>query len=208
MTRLPHLRPEDRADFEWVLSLALNVTDVRLALEQAATVHDKRQLRARARASAKEIAAAAAGEYRAYRRARAAVVHAPRRDFSRPPTSLGAGALLPALAVLAPLIAATAAAVFLCLGYGIHLVTADSPMASSLITAGWMTALTAGISTVIGLSGLLTRALHRRPSPVPPLTVRNPEAERARDAWQQALLERGMLPYLRLQLSVSPPHPQ
>ena len=210
MTHLPHLRPEDRADFEWVLSLALDVTDIRSALEQAPTAHDRHRLRARARAAADEISQAAATEYRTYLRARAAVTTAPQNpgELSQPPTSTGAGALLPALAVLAPLISAIAATAFLLLGYGIQLVTPQSKLAASLVTAGWVSALASAITTAVGLGALLATALRQRATPFPLLIVHNPAAEQARNAWQQALLERGMLPYLRYQLSAYAPRPQ
>ncbi|MFD9864064.1 hypothetical protein [Streptomyces alboflavus] len=210
MTPLPHLRPEDRADFEWVLNLALDVTDVRSALEQGSTAPDRHQLRARAWASATEIAGTAADEYRAYRRARAAVTHVFQDpgEPSRPPTSPGAGVLLPAVAVLVPLLSAIAGVVFLFLRYGIQLATPESRMASLLVTAGWISALISVVTTAMGLGGLLTTALRRRATPTPPLIVHNPAAEQARNAWQQALLERGMLPYLRQQLSANPPRPQ
>ncbi|MGA4837738.1 hypothetical protein [Streptomyces sp. G45] len=208
MTHPPHLRPEDRADFEWVLNLALDVTDIRTALDQApASAHDRGRLRAQARESAQDIAAAAADEYRAYRRARAAVVPAARGrgEPPPPPAGRGSGAALPALAVFTPLVSAVSGAVLLFLGCGIRLATPQSPLGPSLVTAGWVCAVAAAASTALGLSGLLTTALRRRAAPAPRLTVRNPAAEQARATWHQALLERGMLPYLRRHLSVSPP---
>ncbi|GGO59354.1 hypothetical protein [Streptomyces lasiicapitis] len=210
MTHPPHLRPEDRADFAWVLNLALDVTDVRSALEQAPTAHGRRRLRAQAWAAADEITAAAADEYQTYLRARVAVIPASQRHDEPPKaaTSLGAGALLPALAVLAPLISAGAAVGFLFLGYVLHLVTPQGQLAVSLVTAGGISAVASAVSAGVGLSCLLATAVRRRVTSTPYLTVRNPAAEQARNAWQKGLLERGMLPYLRKQLSASPPHPQ
>ncbi|MEI5097355.1 hypothetical protein RB200_00160 [Streptomyces sp. PmtG] len=203
MTSPRHLRPEDRADFEWVLNLALDVTDVRTALEQGPAGHDRQRLRAQAWAAAAGITAAAAPEYRVYLRARASVVPGPRAaegTFPARPRPRS-GLLLPSLAVLTPLLSAIAAVVFLLLGYGIQLVTPQSQLGASLVSAGWISAVLTAVSTAVGLSGLLTTALRHHTARSGRLTVRNPAAERARDAWQQALLERGMLPYLRGRLA-------
>ncbi|MFI8933756.1 hypothetical protein ACIG3E_39565 [Streptomyces sp. NPDC053474] len=204
------LRPEDRADFAWVLALALDVTEIRTALARSPVAPDTARLRAGALAEADGIAAAADDEYRTYLRARAAVMPppppgAPPAEAS--PPSRGAGALLPALGVLTPLISAVAAAVFLLCGYGLRLATPRSQAATTLVTAGWVCALVAAVSTGVGLCALLVTAVRdrARPPSAHPLPVRNPAAEQARAAWHQALLDRGLLPYLRGQLTVSPP---
>ncbi|QDQ09351.1 hypothetical protein [Streptomyces spectabilis] len=205
------LRPEDRADFAWVLALALDVTEIRTALAQSPVAPDTARLRARALADADAIAATAAGEYRTYLRARAAVMPSPAATAppaGAPRIGQGAGALLPALAVLTPLISAVAATVFLLFGYGLRFATPRSQAATTLVTAGWVCALAMAVSTGIGLCALLAAALRgraRTPSGHP-LPLRNPAAERARSAWHQALLEHGLLPYLRRELTVSPPH--
>ncbi|GGV08708.1 hypothetical protein [Streptomyces spectabilis] len=212
------LRPEDRADFAWVLALALDVTEIRTALARSPVTPDTARLRARALADADGIAATAADEYRTYLRARAAVM--PSHATTAPPagippigsgsgaTGQGAGALLPALGVLTPLISAVAATVFLLFGYGLRFATPRSQAATTLVTAGWVCALAMAVSTGIGLCALLATALRSRARPPSghSLPLRNPEAERARSAWHQALLERGLLPYLRRELTVSPPH--
>ncbi|MFD9905746.1 hypothetical protein [Streptomyces sp. NPDC059063] len=224
MTGQPRLRPEDRADFEWVLDLALDVTDIRTtvtrpqARNQAPHALEASRLRAQVLADADLIAAAAAAEYGAYVRARAAVEPssgtgtgigtASATASSRTGAGAGAGALLPLLGVLAPVISAIAATVFLVLGYGIQFATPESQVAATLITAGWVSGLMAAITTCIGLGALLVTALRVRTGPpaAPCLPVHNPEAEQARATWHQALLERGLLPYLREQLTASPPY--
>lgn len=205
------LRPEDRADFEWVLALALDVTDIRTALGHGSAPPVADRLRARALAHADEIAAAAADEYRAYLRARAAVMPETRPSApsgGTPRTGPVTEALLPALGVLAPLISAVSATVFLLFGYGIQLATPESAVAASLITAGWVSGLVTVVSTGIGLCALLATAMrsHTSHSPAHRLSPGNPGAERARAVWHQALLERGLLPYLRGQLTPGPPH--
>ncbi|MFH8990329.1 hypothetical protein [Streptomyces sp. NPDC017940] len=204
------LRPEDRADFEWVLTLALDVTDIRTALDRGPVASRTAALRARALADADAIAAPAAEEYRAYLRARAAVLpvsgpSAPSRGA--PSTGPVAESLLPALGVLAPVVSAVAATVFLLFGYGIRLATPESGMASALVTAGWTSSLVTAVSTGVGLGALLVTAArpHASRRPAHRLTVHHPEAEQARAAWHQALLDRGLLPYLRGRLTVAPP---
>ncbi|QCX74216.1 hypothetical protein C9F11_02565 [Streptomyces sp. YIM 121038] len=204
------LRPEDRADFAWVLALALDVTEIRTALARSPVAPDTARLRAGALAEADGIAAAAADEYRTYLRARAAVMPPPAPaapPAGTSPTDRGAGALLPALGVLTPLVSAVAAAVFLLSGYGLRLAAPRSQAATTLVTAGWVCALVAAVSAGVGLCALLVAAVRDRTRPPSehPLPVRNPAAERARAAWHQALLDRGLLPYLRGRLTVSPP---
>ncbi|WP_411147465.1 hypothetical protein [Streptomyces sp. A30] len=60
------LRPQDRADFEAVLHLALNTPDILGALRADPTGRAATRLRLRALADADEITAAAYGEYRTY----------------------------------------------------------------------------------------------------------------------------------------------
>ncbi|WP_037685127.1 hypothetical protein [Streptomyces aureocirculatus] len=204
------LRPEDRADFEWVLTLALDVTDIRTALDRGPVASCAAALRARALSDADAIAAPAADEYRAYLRARAAVVPVsgpPVPSPGVPRTGPVAESRLLALGVLAPVLSAVAATVFLLFGYGIRLATPESGVASTLVTAGWTSALVTAVSTGVGLGALLATAVRSRTShrTAHRLTVHNPEAERARAAWHQALLDRGLLPYLRGQLTVGPP---
>lgn len=66
MTNTPGLRPEDRADFESVLRLALGLIDIRSALLGEPTVRTSASLYAQALAAAEEITAAASDEYRDY----------------------------------------------------------------------------------------------------------------------------------------------
>ncbi|MDQ8706198.1 hypothetical protein RCO28_27560 [Streptomyces sp. LHD-70] len=206
MTSPPHLRPEDRGDFEWVLHLALSVTDIRTALNDGRTATDANQLRERVLAAKDEIAAAAADEYRALLKARAGAAAPADRSPDEPPTSPGAGVWLPAVAVFAPLISAAVAVVLLLLGYGMHLSGTDAELADSLTAMGWISAVFAAGATAIGLAALMGTAIRQRAGEAPRtrIRIRSAEAQQAREAWQQALLERGVLPYLRDELSTRP----
>ncbi|GAA2765180.1 hypothetical protein GCM10010103_42210 [Streptomyces paradoxus] len=178
------LRPEDRADFEAVLHHALGTADIRDALGADPAGRGAAHLRAHALAHADHIAAAAEGPYRSY----LAVRRAARREQRR---LLGTGDLLPALAVLTPLVAGTSAAALLLTGGLLHLADALGPLPGSLVAAGWTLALVAAVTGLVALAALLHTALRR--SGVPPAAD---QVEHARLVWRQELLDRGLLPHL------------
>ncbi|MFI8891843.1 hypothetical protein [Streptomyces paradoxus] len=182
------LRPEDRADFETVLHHALGTADIRGALGADPAGRAAAHLRAHALAHADDIAAAAEGPYRSY----LAVRRAARQETRR---LLGTGELLPALAVLTPLVAGTSAAALLLTGGLLHLADALGPLPGSLVAAGWTLALVAAATGLVTLAALLHTALRR--SGVPPAVD---QVEHARLVWRQELLDRGMLPHLRRHL--------
>jgi hypothetical protein len=103
--------------------------------------------------------------------------------------------------VLTPVVAAVAAAVLLLIGYGARLAEVATGFATSVVTAGWVLALTAAVTACIGLWALLRTALRQREGTS---ECREPaggtDVDRARERWRQALLERGLLPYLRSHL--------
>ncbi|MGP4091923.1 hypothetical protein [Streptomyces sp. KR55] len=190
------LRPEDRADFEAVLHLALNTPDILSALRADPTGRAATRLRIRALADINEITAAAHSEYHAYLTRLALSTSAEEAAPRRP---AGAG-LMAALAVLTPPVAASSAAVLLILGYLPQLTDVRGTLPGSLITAGWVLALIAAASTLIALAALLGTAIRGRGTSAHPARL-----EQARLDWQQALLERGMLPHLRRYLGEDPP---
>ncbi|WP_230197042.1 hypothetical protein [Streptomyces coriariae] len=199
----PALRPQDRVDFETVLDMALALTDVRAGLRDDLDRNSTTRLRAQALGAAEEIAAAAGAEYRAYCAVRTAVgrrASAPDGRFPAPD-----GAVWPVLAVLVPAVSAVAAAALLLIGYGLRLVGQGEGFAASVVTAGWMLALVAAVTTAAGLWALLLTALRGRDepgtaSPGARGSANGADVERARERWREALLERGVLPYLRLHL--------
>jgi hypothetical protein len=189
----PRLRPEDRADFEAVLHLALNTPDIHAALLADPTGQATGRMHAQALEAADKITAAVDDEYRAYLAVRAAAQPA------RPPRSAN-GALLPALAVLTPPLAASSSAVLLVLGYALQLADAQGTLPGSLVTAGWVLALVAAASALMALAALVHTAIRQRGVPAPdgrPRTIPRDRLEQTRWTWQQALLDRGMLSYLR-----------
>ncbi|MEU6350785.1 hypothetical protein ABZ896_15825 [Streptomyces sp. NPDC047072] len=182
MTTPFRLRAEDRPDFEAVLHLALNTPDVRSVLTADPSGRTAARLRMRALTDADEIAAAAREEYDDYIALRAAAQEEAPAE----------GSVLPAVAVLTPLVAATSAAVLLTLGYTVQLTDVRPQLSGPLITAGWTLTLLAAAGTLAALTALLTTALRRRPNSTPPALL-----EQARATWQQSLLTHGMLPHLR-----------
>ncbi|MEV3973249.1 hypothetical protein AB0K68_34805 [Streptomyces sp. NPDC050698] len=187
------LRPEDRADFEAVLHHALRTPEIRSALTTDPTGRAAAHLRAHALAHADDIAAAAAEPYRSYVAVRRAARHEARR-------LLGSGTLLPALAVLTPLVAGTSAAALLLIGGLLHAADALGPLPGSLIAAGSTLALVAALTGLGTLAAVLHTALRRHGAP-----PAADQVEHARLVWRQELLDRGMLPHLGRHLA---PHPE
>ncbi|BAJ29577.1 MULTISPECIES: hypothetical protein [Kitasatospora] len=190
---LPGTAPtqQDRADFEHALGLALADPAVR-----AATAGDPRRaarLRALARQQAAPILAAAAPEYLAYRRLRDAAPAPPARATAPGERLTG---WLGALALVVPVVSGSAAAVFFLLGAVLDLSHPHPGVTDALRTAAWSAVAVAVTGALTGLAGLLlTAALRRADPPADPRHAGQLAA--ARSAWRTALLERGLLPFLR-----------
>jgi len=215
MNSAPHLLNEDRPDFEHVLDDALHIV---LDDEDGSGSRptpggaplNAEQLRTLALAAAEQIVMATTDEYAAYQKVRtdhrtAARDSATARDnrtFSYAAmgvadrTGSGAG-FIAVLAVLTPLLAGAAAVIFLLIGYAMHAVSPEPAIASPLRTAGWFFAAVTAAAVLLGAVGLLLTALrdsagaiHDAPESLPP------EVHLAREQWREALLTRGMLPFL------------
>ncbi|MFJ5111435.1 hypothetical protein ACIQAD_12445 [Streptomyces sp. NPDC088551] len=204
---------EDRADFEQVLRLALDTPEIRESLRRPGVRADAEHLRSQALAAAGTISAAAAPEYTAYLQlcdaTRHPTAHLPDRphqadastvDASMVDASTGGRGLLAALAVLAPVLSVTAAAIFLLIGYALRLADFQQPLADALVGTGWLTAALAALAAVIAAAALVVTAVRHRSAAGGHPRHHTPAVIEARAAWRQALLERGMLPFLRRQL--------
>jgi hypothetical protein len=237
MTSVPHLLTEDRPDFEHVLDEALRIVldgpdgDGRAPGGTAAglgpgdgTPLNAEQLRTLALAAAESISARVAEEYDAYREIRAETREAAREDArERESRAFGYAAMgvadrsgrgagiFATLAVLTPMLAGAAAVIFLLIGYALGAVSPEPGIASPLRTAGWFFAAVAAAAILLGAVGLLLTALrdgataiHDAPESLPP------EVAQARAAWQRALLDRAMVPFLEDTLAhaqAGPPAP-
>ncbi|WNZ10554.1 hypothetical protein [Streptomyces sp. 11x1] len=197
------LEAVDRADFEHTLHEALGAPDIREALQQPCSQVTPEQLHARALAAADTVASEASTEYAALLRLRTAPAPARTGRPQQPAHATVGDGLLAALAVLTPLLSAAAAAIFLLLGYGIQLTGAQRPLAIALIRTGWITGAIAVLAAAAaGTALVITAARHRA-------TSRHPQPDaaalaQAHATWRRALLERGLLPFLRHQLHQPP----
>nr|WP_238427480.1 hypothetical protein [Streptomyces adustus] len=177
------------------------------------------QLRLMALNATPLITAAAANEYQHYVKVReelrSAALPIPAGARGTGPTGLGMDAAEPGpalgestptggagavavIAVLAPVLAGSAAAIFLLAGFLLKVLDRESAASKDMIAAGWLFgAVTAAAVLVAGI-GLLLTALHNSPSrePGPPGRLSD-EVTQAKAAWREALLERGILPFLR-----------
>ncbi|MFB6569054.1 hypothetical protein [Streptomyces noursei] len=193
------LQAPDTTAFERTVDQALNSPEVRSALSRTAGALNAEQLRSAAFDARDALAAAAAAEHRELVRLRGAAADGTRAV--PPPPAVGttsrSGGVLPALGVLVPGLAATAAAVFLLFGFGLHTVAAPSRLADELIAAGWTSAGVAVVAALTGLVWMLVAASRNRAAAearTPDET--DPAVVRAHEAWQLALLERAITPFL------------
>jgi hypothetical protein len=207
-----HLLSEDRPEFERVLDEALRSAPHRPELAAVGQRLNPEQLRTMALNATALITAAAATEYQHYVKAREELRQPAPRTFdleSRRPASrrlaatmgevetsnAGVGAVL---AVLTPVLAGAASALFLLVGYLLKMVNPEPAFARNVITTGWVMGAVTGVSLLVGAVGLLLTALRNRPAfEAEPYGKLSEEAARAEEAWREALLERGILPFLR-----------
>lgn len=126
------------------------------------------------------------------------------------PVPEGTGAGVPAVVtVLVTVLAGAAATILLLAGYLLKAFNPPSPFASTLVGAGWWAAVITAAGVVVGAAGLCVTALRNGPSPPVDVFVDADEDEdadaddlpeevaRAREAWRHALMERGILPFMR-----------
>ncbi|WP_030559749.1 hypothetical protein [Streptomyces aureocirculatus] len=225
MNSAPHLLNEDRPQYERVLDEALRTAPNRPELAAVGQRLNPEQLRTMALNATALITAAAATEYHHYVKAReelrdprpsSATTMRERSGSGSDSSESGSGGiglattmgevtetagagLVAVVAVLAPVLAGTAAAIFLLVGYILKMLDPEPAFADTLLTAGWLFgALTAG-AILVAAVGLLLTALRNGSTSLQAGShhERDEAVERAREAWCQALLERGLLPFLR-----------
>ncbi|MCL6668238.1 MULTISPECIES: hypothetical protein [Streptomyces] len=214
-----HLLSEDRQEYERVLDEALRSAPHRPELAAVGQRLNTEQLRTMALNATALITVAAATEYQHYVKVREEL----RQPASSTPSSTrisgstepgpdamglaatlgeaaepaGAGAVAVA-AVLTPVLAGTAAVIFLLVGYVIRSVAPKQVFGKTMITAGWVFGAMTAAAILVAAVGLLLTALRNRPAlEAGPYGELSEEVARARDAWREALLERGVVPFLR-----------
>lgn len=220
MNSAPQLLNEDRADFERILDETLRHAHDRPDLADVGKRLNTEQLRTLALNSMSLITAAAAAEYEHYAKVReefrapepAPVGNSVPAPAMQGATETGAG-LAAVVAVLVPILAGAAAVVFLLVGYSLRMLSPAPAFSGTLLTVGWFF----GAITVVGLAvaaaGLLITALRNASTQVPAGGTDGAwpdEVSRAREAWRLAVLERGLLPFLREALAAPgvPPVPK
>ncbi|MEU0136766.1 hypothetical protein ABZ172_22460 [Streptomyces sp. NPDC006296] len=207
MKSAPHLLAEDRPEYERILADALRHAQARPDPDGVGNRLNPEQLRTMVLDATPLIAAAASTEYEHYVKVRAELrgpedpdartsVLGPAAEETAPE---GAGTLA-VIAVLAPLLAATAALIFLLIGYSLKALDPAPAVAGSMVAAGWFFAAVAAAATLAAAVGLLVTALRNGSTALPAVDEEDELPEdvaRAREAWRHALLERGILPFLR-----------
>lgn len=214
-----HLHSEDRQEYERILDEALRSAPHRPELAAVGQRLNPEQLRTMALNATALITAAAATEYQHYVKVREEL----RRPAPSTPSSSresgssesGTGAMglattmgevaetagpgiVAVVAVLAPVLAGTAAAIFLLVGYILKMFNPEPAFAQTMLTTGWVFGAIAAAAILVAAVGLLLTALRNRPAfDSGPYGELSEEVARAREAWREALLERGVLPFLR-----------
>ncbi|MFF7148035.1 hypothetical protein ACFZAO_08180 [Streptomyces griseoaurantiacus] len=212
-----HLHSEDRQEYERILDEALRSAAHRPELAALVQRLNPEQLRTMALSATAFITTAAAAEYHHYVKVRQelrrpAPSATPLQDAPATETDVaglglaaavgeaaagaGAGAVV---TVLAPVLAGTAAAIFLLVGYVMKMLSPEPAFARTLLTTGWVFGAVTAVAILVAAVGLLLTALRNS------ATAQRGGAEgdlyeemlRAREAWHEALLERGLLPFLR-----------
>ncbi|MEU3184885.1 hypothetical protein ABZ707_11895 [Streptomyces sp. NPDC006923] len=212
MKSAPHLLSEDRVDFERILDDALRHAHDRPDLAAVGKRLNTEQLRTMALNATALITTAAAAEYEHYTGV---------REESRSPASpdsvrgsvldpaeggatvSGAG-LTAVITVLVPVLGGTAAAIFLLVGYLLKALSPPPAFADTLLAVGWFFAAVTAIGILAAAVGLLITAVRNGATQLPAEDSDGElpdEVARAREAWRHALLERGVLPFLRAALA-------
>ncbi|MGP4083106.1 hypothetical protein [Streptomyces sp. KR55] len=214
-----HLLSEDRQEYERILDEALRSAPQRPELAAVGQRLNPEQLRTMALNASAFITAAAATEYQHYvkvreelRRPAPSTPSSTRESGSAEPgtgavglattmgevaETAGAGAVA-IVAVLAPVLAGTAAAIFLLVGYILKMLDPEPAFAETMLTTGWVFGAVTAVAILVAAVGLLLTALRNRPSlEAGPYGELSGEVAKAREAWHEALLENGILPFLR-----------
>ncbi len=206
MNVAPHLLTEDRAEYERVLDDALSTAHARPDLAGAGTRLTLAQLRAMTLNATMLVTSAAASEYdhfvKVREQNRATLGARPAETSDRPGAGPGVVAIL---TVMVPVLAGTAAVIFLLVGAVLRALAPTVVFGATLLTAGLVFGAVAAAGLLGAAVGLLMTALRNSPVAVRTGTAPDDELSRAREAWRRALLERGILPFLRDALAATTP---
>ncbi|GAA3052879.1 hypothetical protein [Streptomyces glomeratus] len=193
--------------FERMVDRALDFPEVAAAIDAAGAGASRAELRAGALEARVRLVGVAAVEYGHYLALRTAAAcgdpgHAASVDDDRKKR------ILPVLAVLVPSLGAVATGVFLLCGFGLRAFAVRPHIDDGLVMAGVIAAaVTAGAAlgdlawiVVMGARGRSGRGGDD-------CADRDPEVRRAREAWEDAVLERGLVPFLLQDVQAAPTDP-
>ncbi|MDT0470156.1 hypothetical protein [Streptomyces gibsoniae] len=106
--------------------------------------------------------------------------------------------ILPVLAVLVPSLGAVATGVFLLCGFGLRALAVRPHIGDGLVMAGVIAAAVTAGAALGDLAWILVTGARSRSGRRPGHPAdRDPEVCRARESWENAVLERGLVPFLR-----------
>lgn len=215
MNSAEYLLPEDQAEFERVLDEVLRTAHHYPQLGAGEEGLPVAELRAMALGAMPLITSRAAEEYGHYvglrqrlrrpeRPADGGLADADGAADSAVPRREGSGAgLVAVVSVLLPILAGVAAVIFLLVGYGLGLSDPAPAVAEPMRTVGWVFAGLAALGALIAAVELIITAVRNdpaavgpQPGPAGPGELAD-EVDRARAEWRRALLNRGLLPFLR-----------
>lgn len=205
MTSAPHLLTEDRPEFDRLVDEALRAAHERPELATLGERLNAEQLRTMAQGASTLLAAAAAAEYGHYvkvreeRRDEVLSTSGRTGDEDGGQGSGGGAGVSAVVAVLAPVLAGTAMLIFLLVGYSLKMIEPEPAFAKTMLTAGWLFGALTAAALLFAVIGLLVTAVRNSATEVAAdETEAIPdEVARAREAWRHALLERGIVPFLR-----------
>ncbi|MEU8461849.1 hypothetical protein [Streptomyces sp. NPDC029003] len=206
MTSAPHLLTEDRPEFHRLLDEALRTADERPELAPLGERLNAEQLRTMALGATALLTAAAAAEYAHYVKLREelrdGILTAPgsaREDGTDDQGDGGGAGVSAVVGVLAPVLAGTAMLIFLLVGYSLKVVEPSPAFADTMLTAGWLFGALTVAALLFAVIGLLVTAIRNSSTEVAAEETESvpDELARAREAWRHALLERGIVPFLR-----------
>ncbi|MFE2558768.1 hypothetical protein ACFXGT_22655 [Streptomyces sp. NPDC059352] len=209
MNVAPYLLTEDRAEYERVLDDALSTAHARPDLAGAGTRLTVAQLRSMALNATALITSAASSEYDHFVKVREQSRIAVATLVPAPQDGSGAG-IVAIVTVMVPVLAGAAAFIFVLVGAVLHAIAPTVAFGATLLTAGLVFGAVAAAGLLCAAAGLLRTALRNSPTATvsahAPTTEPDDELSRAREAWRRALLERGVLPFLRDALAaITPP---
>ncbi|MCX3058536.1 hypothetical protein [Streptomyces beihaiensis] len=203
MNSAPQLLNEDRPEFERVLDEALHTVQNSPEFAAADRRLNPEQLRTMALDAAALINTAAAVEYQRYIDTREATRSAPRpvrltTAVGEDPERTGPGVAAVAV-VLFPVLAGTAAVIFLVVGFVLKMLEPPPDFAGTLLTAGWVFAALAAAGILVAGVCLLLTALRNGSTSLRAGGPKDSDetVARARREWTDALSDHGILPFLR-----------